>query len=185
MGKRYKYIYIAVLLFLVCSCRLTHKLENTGYRPQVNQPGKVTTSATKDVAEKSVVSDAAGNTDEQVRTRDEKTGEDIVTVTLSEVTVVARTKTVPERFGMVNLDFIVTVPKTLIDKRWMITLTPTLEKSGEKIKLEDVVINEHYSCQKPIETIIYDENMELYQVGELMTIWELPQIHRDVRQYLE
>lgn len=141
MGKRYKYIYIAVLLFLVCSCRLTHKLENTGYRPQVNQPGKVTTSATKDVAEKSVVSDAAGNTDEQVRTRDEKTGEDIVTVTLSEVTVVARTKTVPERFGMVNLDFIVTVPKTLIDKRWMITLTPTLEKSGEKIKLEDVVIN--------------------------------------------
>ena len=51
--------------------------------------------------------------------------------------------------------------------------------------LEDVVINEHYSCQKPIETIIYDENMELYQVGELMTIWELPQIHRDVRQYLE
>lgn len=141
MGKRYKYIYIAVLLFLVCSCRLTHKLENIGYRPQVNQPGKVTTSATKDVAEKSVVSDAAGNTDEQVRTRDEKTGEDIVTVTLSEVTVVARTKTVPERFGMVNLDFIVTVPKTLIDKRWMITLTPTLEKSGEKIKLEDVVIN--------------------------------------------
>ena len=36
-----------------------------------------------------------------------------------------------------------------------------------------------------IETIIYDENMELYQVGELMTIWELPQIHRDVRRYLE
>lgn len=51
--------------------------------------------------------------------------------------------------------------------------------------LEDVVIDEHYSCQKPIETIIYDENMELYQVGELMTIWELPQIHRDVRRYLE
>ena len=51
--------------------------------------------------------------------------------------------------------------------------------------LEDVVIDKHYSCQKPIETIIYDENMELYQVGELMTIWELPQIRRDVRQYLE
>ena len=48
--------------------------------------------------------------------------------------------------------------------------------------LEDVVVDEHYSCQMPIETIIYDENMELYQVGELMTIWELPQIHRNVRQ---
>ena len=51
--------------------------------------------------------------------------------------------------------------------------------------LEDVVVDKHYSCQMPIETIIYDENMELYQVGELMTIWELPQIHRDVRKYLE
>lgn len=51
--------------------------------------------------------------------------------------------------------------------------------------LEDVVVDERYSCQMPIETIIYDENMELYQVGELMTIWELPQIHRDVRKYLE
>lgn len=141
MANKYRYIYFAVLLFLICSCRLTSKLENTGYRPQVNQPGKVTTSANNSIAEKSVVRDADGNTEEQVRTRDEKTGEDIVTVALSEVTVVARTKTVPERFGMVNLDFIVTVPKTLIDKRWMVTLTPTLEKSGEKIRLDDVVIN--------------------------------------------
>ena len=126
---------------MVCSCRLTSKLENTGYRPAVNQPGKVTTKANTDIPEKSVVKEADGSTEEQVRTRDEKTGEDIVTVALSEVTVVARTKTVPERFGMVNLDFIVTVPKTLIDKRWMITLTPTLEKAGTKNKLEDVVIN--------------------------------------------
>lgn len=139
MAKKYRYIHFILLLIILCSCRLTSKLENTEYRPAVNQPGKVTTKA--DIPEKAVVKDADGNTEEQVRTRDEKTGEDIVTVALSEVTVVARTKTVPERFGLVNLDFIVTVPKTLIDKRWMITLTPTLEKSGMKTKLEDVVIN--------------------------------------------
>jgi hypothetical protein len=78
---------------------------------------------------------------EQIRTLDEKTGEDVVTVALQQVTVIAKTKTVPERFGMVNIDFVVTVPKTLIDKRWMVTLSPTLEKSGQKTKLEDVVIN--------------------------------------------
>lgn len=141
MFKKYKYIHLVLLLIMVCSCRLTQKLENTDYRPQVNQPGKVTKNADTDIKEESVVKEADGNSDEQIRTRDEKTGEDIVTVALSEVTVVARTKTVPERFGMVNLDFVVTVPKTLIDKRWMITLTPTLEKSGEKIELEDVAIN--------------------------------------------
>lgn len=141
MAKKYRYIYFVVLLFLISSCQLTSKLKNTGYRPQVNQPGKVTASTNNSMTENSVVQNADGNAEEQIRTRDEKTGEDIVTVALSEVTVVARTKTVPERFGMVNLDFIVTVPKTLIDKRWMVTLTPTLEKSGEKIKLDDVVIN--------------------------------------------
>lgn len=141
MAKKYKYIYGVVLLLLVYSCQLTHKLENTGYRPLVNQPGKVLEKAGDSILAKAVVKDADGNIEEQVRTKDEKTGEDIVTVSLSEVTVIARTKTVPERFGVVNLDFIVTVPKTLIDKRWMVTLTPTLEKSGTKTKLEDVVIN--------------------------------------------
>lgn len=141
MAKKYRYIHFVFLLIVVCSCRLTSKLENTGYRPAVNQPGKVTARADTDHTEKSVVTEADESTGEQVRTKDEKTGEDIVTVALSEVTIVARTKTVPERAGMVNLDFIVTVPKALIDKRWMITLTPTLEKSGTRIKLEDVAIN--------------------------------------------
>lgn len=36
MAKKHRYIFWAAVLFLVCSCRLTSKLENTGYRPQVN-----------------------------------------------------------------------------------------------------------------------------------------------------
>lgn len=51
--------------------------------------------------------------------------------------------------------------------------------------LEDVVIDNRYSCQKPIETIIYDDDLEVYQVGEMMTIWEMTKPERDVRQYLE
>lgn len=141
MFKKYKYIHLVLLLIIVSSCRLTYKLENTNYRPSVNQPGKITANTDTDVIEKSVVEETDKSSEEQIRTRDEKTGEDIVTVALSEVTIVARTKTVPERFGMVNLDFVVTVPKVLIDKRWMIALTPTLEKSGQRVILEDIVIN--------------------------------------------
>lgn len=143
MFKKYKYIHLVLLLIIVSSCRLTHKLENTNYRPSVNQPGKIPANTETDatIIEKSVVEKTDKGSEEQIRTRDEKTGEDIVTVALSEVTVVARTKTVPERFGMVNLDFVVTVPKVLIDKRWMIALTPTLEKSGQRVILEDIVIN--------------------------------------------
>ena len=54
----------------------------------------------------------------------------------------------------------------------------------EKDLLEDVVIADRYLCQKPIETIMYDEDLEVYQIGEMMTTWELPPIQRNVRQYL-
>lgn len=50
--------------------------------------------------------------------------------------------------------------------------------------LEGVVVDNRYSCQKPIETIVYDDDLEVYQVGEIMTIWEMPKVERDVGQYL-
>lgn len=145
MNFRYRYILFILVSFSVYSCNLTNKLERTPYRPLVNQPGKVienkvdTASFNTPTWKERKEGDYSWK--EQLRTKDDKTGEDLVTVALSEVTVVARTKTVPERFGKVNLDFIVTIPKILIDKRWMITLTPLLERSGEKTVFEDLVIN--------------------------------------------
>ncbi len=49
--------------------------------------------------------------------------------------------------------------------------------------LEDVVIDEHFSCQKPVEFITY-EDLEIYQIGEIMTTWEMQKVERNVRQYL-
>ena len=51
--------------------------------------------------------------------------------------------------------------------------------------LEDVVVGGRYSCQKPIESILYDDDLEVYQVGEVTTVWEMPKAERNVRQYLE
>lgn len=51
--------------------------------------------------------------------------------------------------------------------------------------LEDVVVDNRYFCQKPIETIIYDDDLEIYQIGEMMTIWEMPKVERNIRKYLE
>ncbi len=50
--------------------------------------------------------------------------------------------------------------------------------------LEDTVIADRYSCQKPIETVVYDDDLEVYQVGEIMTVWEMKKVERDVRKYL-
>lgn len=51
--------------------------------------------------------------------------------------------------------------------------------------LEDVVVDNRYSCQKPIESIMYDDDLEVYQIGEMMTIWEMQKAERNVRKYLE
>ena len=164
-----RYILFIMILLSVYSCRLTNKLERTPYRPLVNQPGKAVSKAdTTDFNNKPAWTEKKEGDyswKEQLRTKDERTGEDLVTVALSEVTVVARTKTVPERFGKVNLDFIVTVPKKLIDKRWMITLTPQLERSGEKTILEDLVINgEIYRLYQEKGEAMYSALSERYNL---------------------
>ncbi len=50
--------------------------------------------------------------------------------------------------------------------------------------LQDVVIDNRFSCQKPVEFIVYDDDLEVYQIGEIMTIWEMKRVERDVRKYL-
>lgn len=50
--------------------------------------------------------------------------------------------------------------------------------------LEDVVIDSRFSCQKPVEFIIYDDDLEVYQIGEIMTVWEMPQVKRNIKKYL-
>ena len=35
-----------------------------------------------------------------------------------------------------------------------------------------------------MEFIVYDDDLEVYQIGEIMTIWEMQQVERDVRKYL-
>lgn len=50
--------------------------------------------------------------------------------------------------------------------------------------LEDVVIDDRYSCRKPIEAIMYEDDLEVYQIGEIMTVWEMPQVKRNAREYI-
>lgn len=56
--------------------------------------------------------------------RDSITGEEITTVQLSEITVTAKSKQVAERNGKINLDFLITVPSSLINNKWQLQLAP-------------------------------------------------------------
>lgn len=73
--------------------------------------------------------------------RDSITGEDITTVELSEVTVIAKSKNTAERNGKINLDFIVTVPGSLINKKWQVQLTPTAYKNDDTITFDKILLS--------------------------------------------
>lgn len=53
----------------------------------------------------------------------------------------------------------------------------------EKIRfglMEERVIDNRYTLQMPLEYIMYEDDTGEYQIGELMTIWEMPPINRKI-----
>ena len=66
------------------------------------------------------IPDSDGNYHKIARTTTDESGVSMPTWELQGVVVEQRLKNVAERNGVVNLDFIVTVPKTLINDRWQL-----------------------------------------------------------------
>ena len=84
------------------------------------------------------------NGQEQIVTRadlDTITGEYMTSVEMEGITVMAQSKNVAERNGKVNLDFIVTVPSTLINKRWQLQLLPVAYKKDTRIELDKIFLS--------------------------------------------
>lgn len=74
--------------------------------------------------------------------KDSVTGEDITTVELGGITVMARSKQVAERNGKINLDFLVTVPSELISNKWQLQLTPVAyKKKNDSILLDKIFLS--------------------------------------------
>lgn len=183
MNSKYaESILWVALMAIVCSCSVGDKLKNTGYKPVVSladnalkQEVEVFASVPALEAEMGLTPKKKKGDDEQKRTRDEVTGEDVVTVDLDEISVVARSRTVPERLGKVKLDFVITLPKKLVDKKWMVTITPGLVRNGEITKLDDVVINgEIYRLYQEKGAAMYEALVERYKTFSRDTtrIWD-------------
>ena len=67
--------------------------------------------------------------------------------TLGELTVTAAAKSVAERGGKINIDFVVTVPEGLMKRDWRLVLKPVLDSAGDLLPLDSIEITgiEHYN----------------------------------------
>ncbi|WP_165043853.1 hypothetical protein [Dysgonomonas sp. ZJ709] len=138
MKNRICYL-LCVLLFSACSVkRLDESARaNISLPVEYAEPEKPKKTGKQTVID---MKDHLGNVTTYVQTEKDKEGKQQLSVQLSEVTVTAKLKSIPERFGKIDIDFIVTVPEVLIDKEWQLNLTPFLIKKEEHIPFDDLVI---------------------------------------------
>lgn len=136
--------YIILSVIVLTSCSVGNRLDKLD-RVRLSQPRnsneKVDTT-TYVLPDQLTWKDSTGT--EHIVTKAEKdstTGEDITVVELNEVTITAKSKNVPERFGKVNLDFVITVPQKLISNKWQVQLTPVAYKKEDKIELEKIFLS--------------------------------------------
>lgn len=71
---------------------------------------------------------------------DEDTGEKIMSLAIDEVIISARNRrNLVERNGKINIDFVVTVPPSLLHSKWQLALDPTLTKGGDTLTFSPLV----------------------------------------------
>ncbi|WP_085537245.1 OmpA family protein [Massilibacteroides vaginae] len=134
----------SLIINISCSREITSRLKKYDERVRLSQP------AIKDTEKESISTEAPKHITyvdkeglEHTVTKSEvdKDGENISVIDLQGVMVTAKSKNVSERRGKVNLDFIVTVPGTLLSSKWQLQLTPVLYKKSEQIELDKIFLS--------------------------------------------
>ncbi len=67
-------------------------------------------------------------------------GKSVPTINIQQVVVTAPSRSLPERGGKVNLDFVVTLPKELMGSSRGVEVTPVLHKQGVELPLQELTI---------------------------------------------
>lgn len=138
-----KQLLIAITLScIIAGCTVTGRLERKGYNAvarYTNAKPDADTAVTG-----SPVHIAVTKKDPVSYKRHKNTtssnGEVMWSMELPEVTVVARSKTVPERGGKVDIDFVVTLPRQLQGSCRSIAVTPVLHETGKRKPLQEIMI---------------------------------------------
>ena len=68
-------------------------------------------------------------------------GEKIMSVSLVDVHVVAKSMNIPERAGKITIDFMVSVPAGLVNNKWQVQITPFAVKNGKRIQFDKILIS--------------------------------------------
>ena len=136
-------LYTLALYLLLSGCSVTGTLHRRHTGAQiVHTPKVMRREAPREQVQQYIeVKHADGRpTEFFVPTVTLENGEQVMSLELQEVVVVARTRSLPERMGKVDIDFVITLPKMLQGSCRSIVVTPVLHNRGKRTPLEDISI---------------------------------------------
>lgn len=139
-----KWISVVCVGCIITSCSMIHRLERERTTVNVALPKRTEPQQKPGSLMPNVIEyrdKDGGNRKFIMESEKDSTGEQQLIMILGEVVVIAKTRSVPERFGKVDINFVVSVPDKLVRKHGQLTLTPNLLKKGTGIAFNDIVIS--------------------------------------------
>lgn len=132
---------VCCCLTLLCGCSITGRLERRHTSAQIAQLTKTERlEYEQDTRPQVVKLQRDSNSFFLVPTDTLTGGERVMSLDIEQVTIVSRTRSLPERNGKVTIDFVVTVPKQMLGSSRSVVITPYLHKNSDPEPLQDLTI---------------------------------------------
>lgn len=139
--RRTFYFWALPLLSLLAACSVTAPIARRGYTAKVaHTPKRMRIAAQKSSAPGYVEIKHDDRPSEFIVQSKMIDGEQVMCLAIDEVTVVAKSRSLPERLGKVEVDFVVTIPKQLQGSCRSVVVTPVLHNLGKREPLQDLTI---------------------------------------------
>lgn len=132
---------VCCCITLLCGCSITGRLERRHTSAQIAQLTKTERlEYEQDTRPQVVRLQRDSNSFFLVPTDTLTGGELVMSLDIEQVTIVSRTRSLPERNGKVTIDFVVTLPKQMLGSSRSVVITPYLHKNSDPEPLQDLTI---------------------------------------------
>lgn len=135
-----KYIIAIIITTVLTGCSMTYRLERKKSRAIAEYTPKERTEQKRKEVKNYIEVKRDSATFYLAPAVTDENGEQMMSLSIDEVVVVAKSRTLPERKGKVMIDFVVTLPRELQGNCQSVSVTPWLHKSGEDVPLQELSI---------------------------------------------
>lgn len=126
---------------LICGCSITRRLEKKHITASISQLSKSERLEYAQDGRPQIVKLQRDSDSFFLVPADTLTGgERVMSVDIEQVTIVSRTRSLPERNGKVTIDFVVTLPKQMLGRSRSVVITPFIHKNNQPEPLQDLTI---------------------------------------------